>query len=64
MSEYCDFGVFLEEAIRDKFICGMRTNSIRRRLLTGERITLERASTLAFCLEMPSKESELMTEIK
>ena len=41
MSEHCEFGQFLEDAVRDKFVCGMINSSMRKRLLTDEDFTLE-----------------------
>ena len=32
MTEYCEFGNFLEDAIRDRFVCGITNVSIRKRL--------------------------------
>ena len=32
----CSFGDYLPQALRDKFICGVRNNAIQERLLTAE----------------------------
>ena len=47
MTEYCNFGDFLNDALRDKFVCGMDSSSIRKRLLTEKDLTLEKAVSLA-----------------
>ena len=35
MTEFCEFGNFLEEALRDKFVCGLRSHAIRKQLLSN-----------------------------
>jgi len=32
-SEHCAFGTFLEEALRDRFVCGLRSKQTHKRLL-------------------------------
>ena len=61
MSEHCEFGQFLEDAIRDKFVCGMINSSIRKRLWTDENLTLEKATSIVFSLETSSHENELIS---
>ena len=34
LSLYCEFKAFLDDALRDKFVCGFKKSNIRRRLLT------------------------------
>ena len=60
LSRYCEFGGFLDEAIRDKFVCGLLNSSIRKRLLTEENLNLERATNLALSLEASKHENKLM----
>lgn len=36
----CEFGTFLDEALRDKFVCGLFKESIQRRLLAEADLTL------------------------
>ena len=60
MSEHCEFGQFLDDAIPDKFVCGMINSKIRKRLLTEKDLTLEKATSIAFSLEASSHENELI----
>ena len=62
MTEHCEFQNFLEEAIRDRFVCGMHMSNIRKRLLTEVNLTLERATSIALSMETSSRENELMVE--
>ena len=60
MTEYCAFGNFLNDALRDRFVCGMGNSSIRKRLLTEKDLTLEKAVSVAVSMEASSTENELM----
>ena len=43
LSITCDFGEFLEEALRDQFVCGVKNESIQKKLLTESNLTIKRA---------------------
>ena len=43
LSAHCEFGTFLDEALRDRFVCGLRKEPIQRKLL-GEKTFRERAA--------------------
>ncbi len=40
LAKYCEFEAYLEQALRDRFVCGIRNEAIRRRLLTEKALTL------------------------
>jgi len=40
LADKCEFGTYLSEALRDRLVCGLRSEAIRRRLLTEEDLTL------------------------
>ena len=40
LAETCEFGGYREEAIRDRFVCGIRVRSIQRMLLAEATLTL------------------------
>ena len=54
----CEFGTFLDEALRDKFICGLFKESIQRRLLAEADLTLKKALELAQGMEAAEKDSK------
>ena len=61
----CDFREFLDEALRDRFACGLINGNIRRRLLEERTLTLKIAIDLAKTLESAEVETKLMnTKIK
>ena len=43
----CDFKDFFYQALRDRFVCGLQKNNIRRRLLAERKLTLKSAIELA-----------------
>lgn len=51
MASTCQFGAFLEEALRDQFVCGLRNSDIIRRCLADATLTLQKAYDLASSME-------------
>ena len=56
----CDFKGFLDESLRDRFICGMRSDRIRQRLLTEKTLRLTDAVQTAITMEQAALENEVM----
>ena len=51
---------FLQESLRDRFVCGLRSESIRKRLLTeDQKLTFAKAMELAQSLETALKDAQL-----
>ena len=46
LAHSCDFGNFLEQALRDRFVCGLSNASLQKRLLTERNLTLEEDQSL------------------
>ena len=64
LSEHCDFRDYLEEALRDRLVCGLRSKAIQRRLLL-ENLTLSTAYDLTHGLETASRRArELQASMK
>ena len=51
----CEFGNFIDEALCDKFVCGLTDEAIQRRLLAEADMTLTKAQTLAQAMETAKK---------
>ena len=47
----CEFEAYLEEALWDRFVCGLRNEAIQRRLLSEPKFTLAKAMELAQWME-------------
>ena len=57
LAEKCEFGEFLDQALRDKLVCGIRNEAIQRRLLTEKELTAARAYELARGMEAAYQQS-------
>ena len=42
-SEHCALGAFVEEALRDRFVCGLRSRQFQKRLLAEKSLTWKTA---------------------
>ena len=47
----CEFGDYLGEALRDRLVCGMRSCSVQKRLLSEADLTFKRALEIAQAME-------------
>lgn len=51
LSISCEFGDFLDQALRDRFVCGVRNDAIQKELLTKDGLTIARAQEVAQGME-------------
>lgn len=51
LSIRCEFGDFLDQALRDRFVCGVRNDALQRKLLTEADLTIKRAQEIAQSME-------------
>ena len=54
-SEHCTFGTFLEKVLRDRFVCGLRSRQIQKRLLAEKSLTWKTAVEMALVDKQPDK---------
>ena len=54
LTTHCGFAGYLEEALRDRFVCGLRDEAIQR-LLSEKNLTLAKAMDLALSMEAAEK---------
>ena len=52
---HCNFGTFLDRALRDRFVCGLVDERIQSKLLNTADLTFEKACKIATTMEMASK---------
>lgn len=51
LAKYCEFGTFLDRALRDKFVCGLTDHSIQRKLLAEGNLSFNDACRIALAVE-------------
>ncbi|XP_077529334.1 uncharacterized protein LOC144141684 [Haemaphysalis longicornis] len=64
LASTCEFGNFLNDALRDRLVAGLRTEAARCRLLAlpDEEITWERACRVAIAMEAASQDTKEMLQ--
>ncbi|XP_059413408.1 uncharacterized protein K02A2.6-like [Carassius carassius] len=58
LAENCEFGDNLNDALRDRLVCGLSSESIQRKLLTEMTLTYQKAVDIAMSMEAVSRESQ------
>ena len=58
LATHCEFGNYLNEALRDRLVCGLRNPSTQKRLLAEADLTLAKASATAQGMEAAEKNSK------
>ena len=58
MTEFCDFGISLEDMLRDRLVCGIHDIRIQRRLLAEPNLTFKKAMELAIALETVDRDTK------
>ncbi|KAL7834748.1 hypothetical protein SRHO_G00289950 [Serrasalmus rhombeus] len=43
LSEHCEFRAYLEDALRDRFVCRLKCEAVQKRLLTEDKLTFKKA---------------------
>ena len=56
-SERCEFKAFLGEALRDRFVCGLRSKATQKRLLAEVELTWKKAIQTAQAMEAAEKQA-------
>ena len=51
LATHCEFGAYLNDALRDRLLCGLSNSNIQKRLLSEDRLTLNRALKMAQGME-------------
>ena len=63
LSRHCEFGEALDSYLRDRLVCGLRNESIQKRLLSERDLTFTRAIDTAVAMETAAKDaSELQNQ--
>ena len=62
MSQNCEFGQFLQDALRDRLVCGLRNDHIQKRLLSEDKLTFEKALNLSVAMETAAKDTQELSK--
>ena len=62
LAKFCMFGAYLDEALTLRFICGLNSESIRKRLLLTEKDTFKEVIEVACKCEQAEKHAEMMQQ--
>lgn len=57
LAEHCQFRDGLSDALRDRFVCRLHNESIQKRLLTEDKLTLQRAVEIAVSVETAARDA-------
>ena len=57
LSRDCNFGDFLNDALRDQFVCGLRSEALQSKLLAEDGLTLQRALEIAKAQEAARRDA-------
>lgn len=60
LSQTCNFSNYLERALRDKFVSGLRNEAIVKKLFGESKITFQQAVDIAVNMELADKEARLV----
>ena len=60
LAKNCAFEDFLYDVLRDRFVCGLASELIRKELLKDKKLMLETACETATAMEMAATDSSLM----
>ena len=52
---HCDFGMFLNDALRDQLVIEFRLDSIQRKLLAENKLTFKKACKIAQAIELAER---------
>ena len=54
---YCEFGAFLNEALRDRLVCGLKSENIQKKLLSEADLDFEKAIKISTAMETAEKDT-------
>lgn len=61
MSTHCNFGDYLQKALRNQLVCGLRNRDVKRKLLGTKELDFEKALEIAYSFEATEEKSAEMT---
>ena len=61
LTQHCEFGTFLDDALRDRFVCGLQSTHIQKRLLSQAKLTFKTGLKTAIAMTAAAKDTRQMT---
>ena len=61
LSEHWKFGDFLTEALGDKYVCGINSQGIRKKLLSVRDVKFDKALEISHAMEEAEKQADIMS---
>ena len=60
LSEHCEFKTELNTYLRDRFVCGLNSETVQQKLLAAKDLTLEKSLSLARSFEATSRDAKMI----
>lgn len=57
LSIHCEFGAFLPEALRDRLVCGFRSDTTQKKLLSEANLDFDKAVQISHAMETAEKDT-------
>ena len=61
LARHCEYGNHLEDALRDRLVCGIHNNAICKRLLAEDNLDLKKAEQNATAMEIAARDASELT---
>lgn len=58
ITEFCEYGSFLNDMLRDRLVCGIRDKKVQRRFLQESKLTYKEAFDMALAAETADKDAK------
>ena len=62
LSKHCEFGTFLEDSLRDRLDCGLRSEAMQKRLLSEKDLTFRNALDMAQAMESAAQNTRALQQ--
>ena len=62
LATHCEFGTYLDDALRDRFVCGLGSETMQKRLLTESDLTFAKAVEVAHSMEVAAKNARKLQD--
>lgn len=56
LSEHCNYGDYLNDSLRDRFVCGLKNEQIQKKLLAEKDLTYTKAVEIAAAMEVATRD--------